>query len=101
MKVTNTAAGPRGVNLEDGTTRFLDPGETADLDGVKASDLYDGLVEASREKQALDKMNKADLLALANDSGVTAVKDADGNDVVLADATKAQLIDAIEAARAA
>jgi len=53
-KITNTAAGPRGVLLGDGTTFFIEPGETADLDVAKDHKLYDGLEagEAAAKKAA-------------------------------------------------
>jgi hypothetical protein len=99
VKLTNTAAGARGVETEGGTV-FLDPGETRDVDVLKGHKLYEGLVEASNEEQALNKLGKDDLVKLAGDAGAV-VNDKDGNPIAHADATKAQLIDAIEAARSA
>ena len=56
MKVTNTAQGARGVQLKDGSTFYLEPGQTADLD--VAGDLYEGVVrggeEAASEPSPLD-----------------------------------------------
>ena len=57
-KVTNNAAGPRGVNLKDGTTRYLEPGETADLD--HDGKLYEGVSEGAG---GFDGMTKAELVA--------------------------------------
>lgn len=43
--ITNTAKGPRGVLLADGTTFYVEAGNTVDLDVAKGHDLYEGLVE--------------------------------------------------------
>lgn len=98
-KITNTAAGPRGVETDAGTV-FIDPGQTADIEVKKGHKLYDGLVEASSEDKALKSMSKDDLVKLAGDLGVATATDKDGNDVAVADATKDQLVAAIEKARA-
>jgi hypothetical protein len=98
-KITNTAPGARGVWTPTGLV-MVDPGQTVDVEVADGEDLYEGLVAADSEEKALAKMNKDELLALANDAGVTVAKDKAGNDVAVADATKAQLIEAIEAARA-
>jgi hypothetical protein len=98
-KLTNTAAGPRGVETDNGTV-FLEPGETRDVDVRKGHQLYDGLVEASSQDKALKSLNKDELLAIAGDEGIATVRDGE-NDVPVAEATKAQLVDAIEAKRAA
>jgi hypothetical protein len=42
-KVTNLAEGPRGVHLADGTTHFLEPNETAELELHPDHDLYEGV----------------------------------------------------------
>lgn len=85
-KVTNTAAGPRGVNLKDGTTRYLEPGETADLD--HDGNLYDGVTEGGG---GFDNMSKAELRAHMDERGI-AYEESDN---------KAALLDKIEAANAA
>jgi hypothetical protein len=85
-KVTNTAAGPRGVNLKDGTTRYLDPGETADLD--YDGELYEGL---SKGDGGFDGMTKVDLQAHMDERGI-AYEPGDN---------KAALLEKIEAANAA
>ena len=41
--VTNTAEGPRGVALADGTTRLLEPNESAELELHPDHDLYEGV----------------------------------------------------------
>jgi hypothetical protein len=46
-------------------------------------------------------MNKGELLAVAEAEKVTTAKDGDGKDVEVASATNAQIVTAIEAARAA
>lgn len=108
-KVTNTAEGPRGVILNDGTTHYLEPGESADLDLHEDHDLYPGVVKGSGRKAAesasdepkpLAKMNKTELLAAAADAGVTAAADDEGKEVALDDATNKQLVAAIEKAPA-
>ncbi|MGL4640517.1 MAG: hypothetical protein ACRCVX_12415 [Shewanella sp.] len=48
MKVTNTSQGSRGVLLKDGTTFYLEPSQTEDLD--VAGDLYEGVVKAVEAK---------------------------------------------------
>ena len=92
--ITNTAEGPRGVLLADGTTHYVEPGATVDLDVAKGHDLYDGLVEGEGGDDGdkpLSQMNKAELLATAEAEGV-AIEDG---------ATNAAIKQAIEAARAA
>lgn len=53
-KVTNTAAGPRGVILADETTHFLEPNETAELELHEKHELYEGVEkgEAAAKKAA-------------------------------------------------
>jgi len=99
VKLTNTAAGPRGVETDTGTI-YLEPGETRDVDVKKGHQLYDGLVEASSSEKALKSLNKDELVAIAGDEGIATVSVGE-EDVPVADATKAQLVDAIEASRAA
>jgi hypothetical protein len=42
--ITNSAEGPRGVALADGTTLFIEPGQTVeDVDVAKDHKLYEGL----------------------------------------------------------
>jgi hypothetical protein len=42
--ITNTADGARGVELADGTTLYIEPGQTVeDVDVAKDHKLYDGL----------------------------------------------------------
>lgn len=45
-KFTNYAPGPRGINLTNGTTRWLEPGETADL---KKEDIAGELPDLGKE----------------------------------------------------
>lgn len=85
-KVTNNAAGPRGVTLKDGSTRYLEPGETAELDYEGA--LYEGLTEG---EGGISSMKKADLAAICDAEGI-AYAESD---------SRADLIAKIEAARAA
>jgi hypothetical protein len=98
-KITNTAAGPRGVETDSGTV-FVDPGQTVDVDVAKGHQLYDGLVEASSDDKALKSLNKDELLKIAGDAGIATIGEGDAA-IAVADATKAQLVDAIEASRAA
>jgi hypothetical protein len=99
-KVTNTAVGPRGVITADGGTVFLEPGESQDLDLHPDHDLYEGVKKGgaakakesdSDELKPLAKMNKTELLAAAKDENVELADDA----------TNAQIVEAIEKARAA
>jgi hypothetical protein len=41
--VTNTADGPRGVILKDGSTHFLEPNQSADLELHDSHELYEGV----------------------------------------------------------
>jgi hypothetical protein len=52
--VTNTAPGPRGVLLADGTTHFVEPGQSVELDVADKHELYEGLEagEAAAKKAA-------------------------------------------------
>lgn len=77
-KVTNTATGPRGVNLKDGSTRFLEPGETADLD--HDGNLYEGIAEGAG---GFDSMTKAELAAHMDERGI-AYEDGDNKAALLA-----------------
>ena len=58
-KFTNTGEGARGINLKDGTTRWVDPNETVELDEkdvVHAHDDFEkgdkAAKEAARESEA-------------------------------------------------
>jgi CCR4-NOT transcriptional regulation complex NOT5 subunit len=109
VKLTNNSEGARGVNLKDGTTVWLEPGESRDFDKSEVADngVHDDFKgngsskAASTEPKPLDKMNKAELLATAEAEAVTGAKDAEGKDIAIADATNAQIVTAIEAAREA
>lgn len=87
MKITNTAAGPRGVETETGTV-FVEPGQTVDVEVVKGHELYEGLVEGEK---TLDKLSKAELTAIADAEGV----------LIETDDNKADLVRKIEESRAA
>jgi hypothetical protein len=52
--ITNTAEGPRGVLLADGTTHYVEPGQSVELDVAKDHELYEGLEsgEAAAKKAA-------------------------------------------------
>ena len=65
-KVTNLSEGPRGVHLADGTTHFLEPNETAELELHPDHDLYEGLEKgdsaakkAARAAEAAGDMQEA------------------------------------------
>lgn len=75
--VTNNAPGPRGINLKDGTTRYLEPGETAEVDYEGA--LYDGLVEGAG---GISSLKKADLIAIADAEGVAYETDDNRSDLI-------------------
>lgn len=72
VKLTNTAEGPRGVLLADETTRYLEAGETAELDVAEGHKLYEGIVEGDGGAggDGLDKLNVADLTDKATELGV-------------------------------
>lgn len=52
--VTNTAPGPRGVILKDGSTHYLEPNQSAELELHPDHDLYEGVEkgEAAAKKAA-------------------------------------------------
>jgi hypothetical protein len=61
--ITNTAEGPRGVLLADGTTLYVEPGQTVeDVDVAKDHKLYDGLESgaAAAKRAAEDKGGDAE-----------------------------------------
>jgi len=78
-KITNTAEGPRGVNAKDGTTVYVDPGQTAEVELADGEELYDGLVEGDG---GLDALKKADLIALAEAEGVPIETDDNRSDLI-------------------
>jgi hypothetical protein len=41
--ITNTAEGPRGVALADGSTLYIEPGQTVEVEVAKDHKLYEGL----------------------------------------------------------
>jgi len=52
--ITNTAPGPRGVLLANGSTHYVEPGESVELDVADKHELYEGLEsgEAAAKKAA-------------------------------------------------
>lgn len=54
-KVTNTAEGARGVIVKDGSTVYLEPGETQDLDLHPDHDLYEGVEKGEAAAKAAAK----------------------------------------------
>lgn len=148
MNVTNYTAGPRGVNLKNGDTLWIEPGQTVDLDKsnvvgdlpdfgkapdadaqnivslVEAQDQIarliadndrlsadnDRLTAALADAQAassklkpvgLTGKGKDALLKIAADEGVEKAIGDDGAEIAIADATNAQIVQAIEAKREA
>jgi hypothetical protein len=93
---TNTAEGPRGINLADGTTVWVEPGQSVELGADQIAkngvypDAFDG-ADVPSGPPSLSGKNKAQLLEIAAAEGVE----------VAEDATNAQIVDAIEAKRAA
>lgn len=61
-KVTNHHAGPRGINLGDGSTRWVAPGETVDLSGLDVKgDLPDfgkPADQSERDADALENLRR-------------------------------------------
>ncbi|BAK66883.1 hypothetical protein SLG_22080 [Sphingobium sp. SYK-6] len=75
-KLTNHTAGPKGVNLKNGTTRWIEPGETVEIDaGDIVGDVPDlgkagkaepddaALIDAVQAENAALKKEVADLKA--------------------------------------
>jgi len=117
-EVTNHAAGPRGINLEDGSTVWIEAGETRDISALKVkgnlpdfgkprdqgerdaselqalrarvAELEAAAAGKGERKPALTNRSKADLLDIAKNEGVD----------IADDATNAQIVEAIEAKRA-
>lgn len=58
-KITNTAEGPRGVLTADGTTVYVEPGETIEVDVAKGHKLYDGLEEGEAAAKKAAKAAEA------------------------------------------
>lgn len=62
MQVTNYQPGARGVNLKDGRTIWVEPGQTVDIDGEVQGDMPDfgkkpDAVAADDAGKALDAAN--------------------------------------------
>lgn len=94
-KVTNISDGPRGA-YHKGVLVMANPGETIEADDFAKEWFKGGKADADEGSGApaekpLAKMNKTELLAIASDEKVE----------VADDATNAQLVAAIENARAA
>ena len=90
-KYTNNAPGARGINLKGGGTRYLAPGETAEIDDGDVEGVHGDIDVGEPDDDGLASMKVADLKKLASDE-----------DVDLGDATtKADIISAIELAREA
>lgn len=49
---TNEAPGPRGVNLTDGTTRWIDPGETVEIADADVADAHEDLTISAKPTKA-------------------------------------------------
>jgi hypothetical protein len=111
MKITNNAAGPRGVNLTDGTTHWIEPGEShtfekgqvadngvhADMGGDKPAAAKDGFSaeDINSAVGMLDHKND-DHWTKGGDPSVEAVSDALGGAV-----TRAQIKEAAPDAKRA
>lgn len=105
MKVTNITSGPKGIRSSTGAVVMLEAGESSDIDLADGEDEgewfkfddhpldHDGNGEPGGSKPkdppSLTGKNKAELLAIAADEGVT-VEDG---------ATNADIVSAIELAR--
>ena len=75
-KLTNHTAGPKGINLKDGSTKWIEPGETAEIDaGAIVGEIPDlgkaskaepedaDLIDAIQTENAALKKEVADLKA--------------------------------------
>lgn len=60
MKLTNNSAGARGVNLKDGTTAWLEPGETREFDKADVSNVHGDLEEGAAPAKVAEKAAKDD-----------------------------------------
>lgn len=106
-EVTNHTPGARGINLEDGTTVWVEPGQTLDISNLKVkgklpdfgkpgdqADKDAAEVEALRarvaeleaqlaggKKPGLTNKSKAELLEIAKAEGVTVAEDAEVKDI--------------------
>jgi polyhydroxyalkanoate synthesis regulator phasin len=62
-KLTNHQPGARGVNLKDGTTRWIEPGETAEID---AKDIAGDLPDLGKAPTTKDDAELAEALDAEN-----------------------------------
>lgn len=54
--ITNTAEGPRGVELADGTTLYIEPGQSVeDVDVAKDHKVYEGLEAGAAAAKRAEK----------------------------------------------
>jgi hypothetical protein len=61
VKLTNNTGGARGVNLKDGTTVWLEPGETREFDKADVTNAHEDLEEgAAAAKEAAKPAKDAD-----------------------------------------
>lgn len=54
---TNTGAGPRGINLKDQNTVFLDPGATVELNKADVAQVHPEIKEGAKAAKETDKGN--------------------------------------------
>ena len=92
--VTNYQAGARGVNLKNGTTVWVEPGQTVDIEGEIAGDLPDFGKKPSDDAAADQAASDAALAAAKSEI------DAMNADLTAKDATIADLTAQLEAATA-
>jgi hypothetical protein len=65
---TNNAAGARGINLKSGATQWLEPGETAKVEGdIADNGVHPDITEGAKP---LSELSKAELEDIASREGV-------------------------------
>ena len=57
---TNTSPGARGVNLKDGTTQWIEPGQSAEIADKDVSDAHEDLAVSDKAPKPDAKAAKAD-----------------------------------------
>jgi hypothetical protein len=81
---TNYSAGLRGINLKDGTTRWIEPGETAEVD---PKEIVGTVPDLGKKSDAAAEADTADLDAL-RDQVATLTKQVEDGSAANVDLTK-------------
>ena len=51
MKFSHSESGPRGINLKDGTTLWVEPGETVEVDKKSIASVHAHIVEGEADPE--------------------------------------------------